>query len=520
MQSMKNDKHIQFASELIQIEFQEQIYYEEKNLLLFDPQYFYGCSKSRSMIVKKQMVENIDYMQGVYDKQTKKWRNSTVAYKRSKLLINAKWAASNIPRLQQTIKTPNITTNIENMNYSNNTDADDTVIIPKQPPLLHLDECEKFRDNKQNIIDIEVRGLRQYKHCYFKVSDIRTGFNMPHLHSTLSNKQGYIRGVHYECFRRETYVNADTNTKTNIDPTFKVNQIMFLTYKGMLKVLFNSRSGNAEAFQDWATEKLFTVQLGIQETKEQLASDLVKTDVDCIKHIYRCNAEIKTPCIYLFAIGKASVILPKTVKYSTNAKSTDEYWVYKYGFTDNFTRRAHEHECEFKKEFGITSIELSCFAIIDPKYLSKAEVAAKHYFSRDHIEYLSRKGNISKELIVLPKSSINKCKEQFGLIQNSYNVGNTTDLVGKIEQMQRKYADLEHLYKCEIMEKNYCILQRDKTIETNALLYKHALLEKDMTILQQKNTFETQQLNTKNEFLEMKMKYMTLRSSTNIISKY
>ena len=47
-----------------------------------------------------------------------------------------------------------------------------------------------------------------------------------------------------------------------------VNKELYLTYLGMLKVLFSSRSGNAEMFQEWAFKVLFTVQIGSKEDKQ------------------------------------------------------------------------------------------------------------------------------------------------------------------------------------------------------------------------------------------------------------
>jgi hypothetical protein len=35
----------------------------------------------------------------------------------------------------------------------------------------------------------------------------------------------------------------------------------------MLKVLFSSRTGNAESFQNWAAKRLFTIQMGTDEMK-------------------------------------------------------------------------------------------------------------------------------------------------------------------------------------------------------------------------------------------------------------
>jgi hypothetical protein len=50
---------------------------------------------------------------------------------------------------------------------------------------------------------------------------------------------------------------------------------IFITYKGMLQSLFSSQRGNADKFVDWATETLFTVQMGTADQKETLAATLI-----------------------------------------------------------------------------------------------------------------------------------------------------------------------------------------------------------------------------------------------------
>jgi hypothetical protein len=74
--------------------------------------------------------------------------------------------------------------------------------------------------------------------------------------------------------------------------------VCLLTYKGMLKVLFSSRSGKAENFQDWATDILFRVQLGTTEQKDKLISSIKGVSYNTIQELFSINAR-QLPCIYL-----------------------------------------------------------------------------------------------------------------------------------------------------------------------------------------------------------------------------
>ena len=50
---------------------------------------------------------------------------------------------------------------------------------------------------------------------------------------------------------------------------------LFIPYKGMLKILFSSRTGNVDKFVDGVTETLYTVQLGTECDKETLAASIM-----------------------------------------------------------------------------------------------------------------------------------------------------------------------------------------------------------------------------------------------------
>ena len=101
----------------------------------------------------------------------------------------------------------------------------------------------------------------------------------------------------------------------------------YLTYNGMMKVLYGSHSKNARVFQDWATETLFTVQLGTEDSKYELVKSMFGgASIHAIKEAFKTSSG-KTPCVYLFIIGNANELL------KTNTYSKDSM-LYKFGKTD------------------------------------------------------------------------------------------------------------------------------------------------------------------------------------------
>ncbi len=61
------------------------------------------------------------------------------------------------------------------------------------------------------------------------------------------------------------------------------NKKLFLTYIGLLKVLFSSRTKSANKFVKWASKTLFVAQMGTIVQKTQLVSRQL------IRRISRCS---------------------------------------------------------------------------------------------------------------------------------------------------------------------------------------------------------------------------------------
>ena len=260
---------------------------------------------------------------------------------------------------------------------------------------------------------------------------------MPNLNDTLTHKTGnYIMNIHYKYFT----INIVTKNRQ-----YSSKKELFLTYNGMLKVLFSSKTGNADNFQKWATETLFTVHLGSQEQKDILASSLIGVNSRAIKDVFRTNTD-KIPSIYLYIVGK----------------SNDDNLICKYGFTDDLPRRNEEHSKTYKKEFN-QDIELFCFSIIEPKWLSDAETQIKHYFEGYKFEYKQ-----FKELVIINKKQLNQVKDFYSMIQKSF-IGRYVELSNKIKDLEYKLLQEEH--KNELKDKDNKLLQEQlhTNNEINAL---------------------------------------------------
>jgi hypothetical protein len=422
--------------------------YIAQDIYNYDTAFFTGvCGRTR-LIVEKLKLKESDYCWGYIKNNI--WIKSNPKYPKAKLLLFEEYVINNVPKMMDKVKQ-------ELYKYE------------EAPSILELTNDEKFKDNNNKIINIEIRGERESSKCYFKVKDISIGFNMPSLQDTLiREKSNYELNLHYKFF---------TIKKSGIGGILSSKKYLFLTYKGMLKVLFTSRTGNAEAFQSWATDKLFTVHLGTLESKQELSAQLMGVNVNNIRDVFTANIS-KTPTVYLFMIGNASELL--------KGDYDKDDILCKYGCTKDISRRSEEHQKVFKKEFN-KDIELLCFSIIEPQYIFNAESSISSYFKSDKIEYGKH-----KELIVINKKHINQIKDHYRMIQNSY--------IGCFEELRNKIIELE---KEIINEKNINNL-KDKEIEL--IIEKHKNEIKDKVLELRDKDLELR--NKDVALLEYKIKYL------------
>jgi hypothetical protein len=101
--------------------------------------------------------------------------------------------------------------------------------IEKAPKIIKLIEAEKLKDNKNNIIEIEIRGDRYADKINFKVKDIAKSFNMLRLQDILlDEKKSYQKSIDYKYF----YCNYKN----------KIKKELFITYRGFQKLIETNRA--------------------------------------------------------------------------------------------------------------------------------------------------------------------------------------------------------------------------------------------------------------------------------------
>ncbi len=406
-------------------------YYLADDLMSIYPLFFKGCKNSKSIITKKDRLPNNKYI--FARKINDEWIESEGNSKKfDKLFIYKKW-----------------------YDVYHGNDKEDN--IEKAPNLIHLEDNEMFTDNDGNLIDIEVRGKREFDKCYFKVRDIMNGFGLKNLHVIIIKEEsGFIENRHYKYFYSEFL----TNSKKG-----KIKKI-FLTYTGLLKVLFGSRNKTAEKFVKWASETLFVAQMGNETQKHQLVANLIGVSTDAVKSVFN-KTVCKIPSIYLFYISKV-----KFLREFLNISNIydDDYYVCKWGMSLDLERRTKEHEKTYGK-LKNANLKLLLFGYIDPQYISEAETKIKHLFENMDFKLDHNKYN---EIAIIPKNKMKIIKEQYEMISKIY-MGHTAELINKIREKESEILFLKEKHEKEIQKKENDLLRKD-----------NELLHKDLEITQYK----------------------------------
>jgi hypothetical protein len=353
--------------------------------------------------------------------------------------------------------------------------------IEAAPSILELKDYEKFKDIDGKPLNIEVRGDRKSDKCFFKVKDVSDAFEMPNLYTTIiSSSSKYLINEHYKYF----YLNKLHNMQNK---QLK-NKELFLTYEGVLRVIFNSENNKTKGFVKWATETLFTVQMGDKEDKDNLASTLLGTTYKVVKQVFRSSART-TPCVYLLIL-----------------KEENNKLICKYGFTKDLVRRMKEHKTFFGKEFS-KEPTLLYYSIIDSIYISEAETDINCYFSNDKYKY--NYGSM-EELVIIDKSELKQIKMIYQCIENKY-IGRYEELKNEITELKieilelnnkLKTIDIEHKHEIELLKEKHNNDLHKKDIE----LYKK---ENDLLAIKDKYLIELQKkdIDILKKELELSKKY-------------
>jgi RecB family exonuclease len=346
-------------------------------LVPFDRKYFIGCMKNlRTFIVKKNVPVDAYWYAAYTD--TAGWYASNAGNKKAKVLICENWVRNNFPE------------------YTKDTSKYKYKALP---PLVELEDHEKFRDQDGNVYEVEVRGVKTKLGIRFKCKDIRDLFEMDWLETHINRM---LNSDEYELFYSAKLAGGASLTERGGQPTE-----MYLTYNGLLKVIFKSNSGIGYKFQDWATDIIYTAQFGNQDQRVDVAANILGVNAQLVKDVLgTCITNM--PCVYLFEVGKVSEMAKVYPQIRQLTKNDTRGSIYKYGRTNNLFTRTGKH-IETYGSMANTRLKLRFFSPVDVTDCVKAEGMIREQFEPHHIA-LNVEGHNFVELVVINKNEIGRVK--------------------------------------------------------------------------------------------------------------
>lgn len=359
---------------------------------LKDKACFVGCSGSNSRFIKaRKLEEGVDFNYFRY--VDKRYHVTQARTKGTYLMVSKDWVDSyhEIDAIERKV----------------------------EPPLL--DDVKAFVDSNGDVHPVEMRGERDWRKCYFLASDVAACFKIKYLENNIqrSTNNHYVVNEHYCYFIK----NPGVKTKT------EKNSRMFLTYKGLLRVAFNSQSEFAESFVDWVCSVVFTVHLGTIEQKKELG--LIKSTVkQCFD---ACTATVSG--IYLIRLGLVSdlrelMAIPDSFDNSLT--------VYKYGRSENIANRYLQHYANYAK-LGINDITLTYYCPLDESMVVQAEAYVK-----EHLQECEMKldHQIHTEIVIAKENSrvMRRLYEQLHKLHQTSNA----QLSEKLKTANKTIETLQH----------------------------------------------------------------------------
>lgn len=286
-------------------------------------------------------------------------------------------------------------------------------------------------DHKQKINKKANKKNKENDCVYLLYKPLLDGTLGKFMDKNKSNKQ-YLSMIYslvksIQIMRKEGYSHRDLHDgnimykKTNSQ---NIKKELFLTYRGMLRIMFSSRSGTPHKFIDWATETLFIAQMGTKKQKTELSSKLMGTSVRVLKEVLNKSAT-SFPAVYLFTLGKVGDLRKS---YDIPDKYTDDAILCKYGLTDDLARRSSEHVRKNKKIDKGTDIRLKYYSFIDPKYLYEAETDIKNMFGPMNLKFYHK---YHKELAIIEPKMFSFVEKLYKQMSYAYE-GRASDLAIKI----------------------------------------------------------------------------------------
>ncbi|KAJ3179092.1 hypothetical protein HDU87_003048 [Geranomyces variabilis] len=368
--------------------------------------------------------------------------------------------------------------------------------FPPPPDVVTLTNSQKWADDEGHAVELETRGEMTKNGLLFRAAEVAVkllGLTPRNLRQTLY-KDAFLPGEDYLTVRQD-----DVRT-------------VYISFAGVVRLLYRSNKVLARRFTDWATEKLFVLKAGDDHSQAGLVSNILGVPVEIALSILQ---KCPLPCaqVYLLTLGSVGK-LRKTMGIK-NKNAPDNHIVVKVGATGRGAAvRISEHVGGFGK---IKNIEIRFVKAIwtDPHLLSTCEKEVKQYF-RSHEEWKiettgwetwrdGKKHSTAErsEIFIIPPQELDNVQKLYDAWQAKYG-GGYADVLKTNEALQEALRHKEDQEAVLADLHNERLRSRD--IEIAAAAREIAGRDREIELLKQ-------QLKQAEELHQLKMEVLRTRNA-------
>ena len=364
----------------VEVHFNERIWFDLDDVIQMNQGFFHGCLRYKRQAITKKNIPEEHY---VFVSVTKKGMTICAPeYKRAKILVSIEWVSNNVTKKQeerQPSQRKDVSVKRRQRKASEPKEQRGLRVAPE--PIV-LEEHELFRDIEGQVVHVDVRGERNEEGIWFRCSDIEKLFEMENLSDNVTHTLD--EGQDFEVFllphARTIYGHGVIEQPA---PALRKRRVkaIFLSFNGLMRVIFASHSTTAKRYRDWANRICFAGLFGSDEQRVNAAADVVGVPTSSLKEVFEIAA-VKVPCLYLFFIGK--VVDMK--KHYDELKDHKSGMLFKFGRTDNLLRRCKEHI----KTYGTlkeSNLRIRLWVPINPDHLSAAETEISRFLKDKKVPF-------------------------------------------------------------------------------------------------------------------------------------
>ena len=201
---------------------------------------------------------------------------------------------------------------------------------------------------------------------------------------------------------------------------------VFLSFNGLMRVIYASHSTVAKRYRDWANRICFAGLFGSEEQRVNAAAEVVGVPTSSLKEVFEIAA-VKVPCLYLFFIGK--VVDMK--KHYDELKDHKSGMLFKFGRTDNLLRRCKEHT----KTYGTlkeSNLRIRLWVPINPDHLSAAETVISQFLKDKKVPFQQH-----SETVVLSLKDLKPLREEYTRMFRQFGIATT-----EVEELRDKVKEM------------------------------------------------------------------------------